>query len=426
MRFSFSVKHSAYLLSALLLLACQPPVASEGQPDNIDNSTGKTPITINDDSVMMTPDHILNIKSSRYQPSLGLQGKIEPIKQTKFLAASDIIVEQVLVAEGEWVDAGTPLLVVRRQMNKKGENADLQDIPTSETSSVKNTATVDKSTDNTTKSNITSTQYSVSQKPATQSSGELSESANLSKSKTLAKTDINDPVAVGKGPSIASTGRENAQNAAEDEISPYELFTVNASFSGRVENLYIVAKQQVKVRQPLLQFSDKSDLHFIATLPIQAKPQLSVGQTVNFVTEGLNDKFTGQVSDLQVSTAPQKLLVYVSVIDAETSRHKLQPDMTVTGRVDYGQIEVGTIVPEHALHDVDLAPLKRPPYQPLFSLKANVWIIKQDQHLTRQPVEVIKYDPSSGQYLIAGINNDSLIFLANLPIDAIGKKAVVS
>ena len=102
------------------------------------------------------------------------------------------------------------------------------------------------------------------------------------------------------------------------------------------------------------------------------------------------------------------------------------PQRHVIGRVNYGQIEVGTIVPERAIHDVDLSELQKQPYQPLSPLKANVWIIKQDQRLTRQPVEVIEYNPSTGQYLIAGISNDSLICLADLPIESAGKKVVIS
>lgn len=100
--------------------------------------------------------------------------------------------------------------------------------------------------------------------------------------------------------------------------------------------------------------------------------------------------------------------------------------MIATGRVNYGQIAVGTIVPELAIHDADLSALKRPPYQPITPLTANVWIVKQDQRLTRQPVEIIEYNPDTEQYLIAGVNNDSLICLADLPVESAGKKVVIS
>ena len=114
------------------------------------------------------------------------------------------------------------------------------------------------------------------------------------------------------------------------------------------------------------------------------------------------------------------------MVNNEVSRHQLLPGMKVTGRVDYGQIEVGTIVPKRALHNVDLTELHAPPYKPLRSLSANIWIIGQDQRLTSQPIEVIEYDPLTKQYLIAGITNDSLICLANLSIESEGKKVVVS
>ncbi len=176
----------------------------------------------------------------------------------------------------------------------------------------------------------------------------------------------------------------------------------------------------------LLQLSDDRNLRFIATLPIQAESQLSIGQNVNFTVTGLTDNFTGQVSKLTVNQQTNKLLVNVHVVKNDVSRGKLRPNMAVSGRVDYGQIEVGTVVPEQGIHDVDLAELKKPPYKPLSPLTANVWIIKQDQRLTRQAVEVIEYDPSTGQYLIAGVSNDSLICLADLPLETAGKKAVIS
>ena len=105
----------------------------------------------------------------------------------------------------------------------------------------------------------------------------------------------------------------------------------------------------------------------------------------------------------------QKLLVRVDVVKNKTSRDVLLPDMKVTGRINYGQIDVGTIVPKHALHDVDLTELQTPPYKPLSPLTANVWIIGQDQRLIRRPIEIVEYDPITKQYLIAGVSNDSLI-----------------
>lgn len=79
---SKGLKNSAYLCSALLLLAACQPSPPTDEPVTAENSeTVETPIIIDDDSVTLTPDHILSIKPSRYQPSIGLQGVIEPIKK---------------------------------------------------------------------------------------------------------------------------------------------------------------------------------------------------------------------------------------------------------------------------------------------------------------------------------------------------------
>lgn len=111
----------------------------------------------------------------------------------------------------------------------------------------------------------------------------------------------------------AARSIDNAKKASPS----FDLITVRASFSGRIENLYIKKDNQLDPRTTLLQLSDETKLHFMATLPIQAKPQLSVGQTVNFTTEGLSGQFTGQVSKLTATRQPKKLLVYVNVIDNE-------------------------------------------------------------------------------------------------------------
>ena len=349
------LKKSVYILSALFLIACQPTSPTEAlSSDN--NEPVDIPL-ISADSITITPDHILSIKPTRYQPSLGLQGRIEPIKQINLMAAQPLTVEQVLVSDNQWVKKGTPLLTVRRQeiLNKVIGFDD-------------------------TETNI---------------EAELNTTASNSKDRTTAKQSS-------------------------------DLITLRARFSGRIENLSVQAGQKIEAQTVLLKLSDETELHFISTLPIEAESQISVGQTVNFTAEDRVDKFTGQVSKVQAVKQPMQLLVYVNVINNEVSRNQLAPDMQVTGRVDYGQIEVGTIVPKIALHNVDLTQIQVPPYKPLRSLTANIWIIGQDQRLTRQPIEVIEYDPLTKQYLIAGISSDSLICLANLPIESKGKKVVVS
>lgn len=404
------LKKSPYLLSVLLLLACQPSPPTD-EPVTAENSeTVDNPLIISDSTVTMTPDHILSIKPSRYQPSLGLQGNIQPIKQSQFVAAQPLYVEQVLVSEGQQVEKDAPLLIVRRlDMTSQ--------IPPKRSDEI-NTEADGNSAPQT--ENAAPQTKSAAKDPATE--------------KTSPRPDQTKQATSDSNPASAKLPRQNdadtdAATGTPDDASKhssYQLITVRASFAGRIAQLNAAAGQQLAARTSLLQIADETKLYFVATVPIQAKPQLSVGQTVNFTTAELTDQFTGQVSKLVEAPHPKKLLVHVNVIDNESSRKKLLPKMQVTGRVNYGQIDVGTIVPRRALHDVNLTELHSPPYKPLRPLAANVWIIGQDQRLARQPVEVIEFNPTTQQYLIAGISNDSLICLADLPLDSKGKKVIVS
>ena len=422
---SSPLKKSVYLLSALLIIACQPsPPTSE--PVTAENSeTVNTPLLIRADSITMTPDHILSVKPTRYQPSLGLEGEIEPIKKVNLIAGQALIVEKVLVKKNQWVEKGAPLFIVRRQTTEIQQPADA----VAATNSAE-TVEINKKSDIKPEQSTANNQNSANDTVI--NSGNQTKQAVKNDAEIDAESDAKMTAANSKKPTTdnatSSGSNDDLNNTQENTQSEksYNLITVRASFSGRIEKLYIKNEQKIEARQPLLKLSDETELHFIATLPIDAESQISVGQTVNFTAEGLIDEFTGQVSKLTTTQQPKQLLVAVNVVDNEVSRNQIRPDMKVTGRVDYGQIQVGTTVPKRALHNVDLTVLHKPPYKPLRPLIANVWIIKQDQRLTRQPVEVIEYDPLTKQYLIAGITNDSLICLANLPVESEGKKAVVS
>lgn len=412
---------ATYVLSACLLVACQPPPATDDTALNSNDQAA--PVIIEADSVLMSPEHILNIKSSRYQPSLGLQSTLEPAEEQKLIAAKDLIIDKILVAEGDWVEKGSPLFVVYRQAtntNSEAKKANtLSDQTLSDSSATKalkdnvskgNEPEDSKSED---KALIEQATSNISNKN-NKESGDIA--SNLQDTKSQAKAVDTNTNNLPKTATLTSNKNKSASTPV----------TVIAKTSGYVSALFIEAGQTVKTGKLLLELGEKSNLHFVATLPIQAKPQLSVGQTVNFSAEALTNTFTGQVSKLTVDNTTKQLLVYVSVIDNEVSRAQLLPGMSATGRVNYGQIEVGTIVPRSALHDVDLSALQKPPYQTAAPLNANIWIIKQDQRLTRQPVEVIEYDPSTEQYLIAGVSNDSLICLADLPVESAGKLVIVS
>ena len=364
------------LVLPVVLSACQPQSPTDAR-DIDDGAPKQAHIVVNKDSVSMAQEDILSIKSSRYQPSLGLQGTLAPIQETTYRALKDATVTEIFVEPDQWVDKNTPLLML----------SSISTQTTSETAQ-------DASTENL-------NAHKIPRSNAQQTSPTQEEAAENH-----------------------STLAENMTTAKDTE--KVDTLLMRARFAGRVDALYVQEGAHVQIKDNLLHLADDRNLQFTAAVPLQAKSQLSVGQTVNFTTDSLNERFTGQVSALLASNTPNQLRVEVHVLEQVGETSPLRPDMTVTGRVNYGQIEVGTIVPERGIHDADLSALKSPPYQPLSPLTANVWVIKQDQRLTRQPVEVIEYDPNTKQYLVAGISNDSLICLANLPIESAGKKVVIS
>ncbi len=408
------------LLTVIIAMTgCQPPDPIVKKPSIDSQPATDLPIVIDENTVTMSPEHILSIKPSRYQPSLGLRGNIATIKQVRFKANQALTVQQVLVEPNQWVEAGTPLFIVKRQ-----------DITTPAETIADNSSSNDSDT------NIKSDSDSgINVKKDSTATANAKTTANTGTDGSSAAKTATAPNNPTTKPDIttatADTTLENTVNESKDKspsrpkMDTPSLITIKAPFTGRVDTLSIQAMQQLDINTPMLSLSNNNDLHFVATLPIQAKPRLSVGQTVNFTTASLSDTFTGQVSKLTVST-DDKLLVDVHVINTDNNRGKLKANMAVSGRVDYGQIEVGTIVPKSAIHDADLSALSKAPFRPMVTLTANVWIIQQNQRLTRQPVEVIEYDPDTDRYLIAGINNDSLICLAQLPLQSAGKKVIVS
>ncbi len=421
-RFSVSFKNSVLISSALLIAACQPPASSDERQINDNNTPVDSPLIIDADSVTMSPDYILNIKPSRYQPSLGLQGVIEPVQQSRFIAAQNLTVQKVLVTEGQWVEKGTPLLMVQRQSTVEKASTNKTNEVLAENTTNDNEQVSNKS------SNVIKKEGAPIDSNNEVAANRPDDSNSIIANKTSTQT-TNTPAPDNDQSSNNAMTNSNQTVINKNEVLITKIaqpIVIRASFSGRIGNLNVKAQEQVDARTSLLNLSDDRDLRFVATLPMQAESQLSVGQNVNFTTKALGEKFTGQVSKLTASDKPDKLLVHIHVVKNDASRDTLKLDMRVTGRVDYGQIEVGTIVPKRALHDVDLSVLHSPPYQSLTPLMANIWIIQQDQRLTRQPVEVINYDPDTDQYLIAGISNDSLICLADLPIASAGKKVVVS
>lgn len=405
---------------SLLLLGCQPPDAQQtedaAQTKQSKKDDNLPAVLISADSVTITQDHLLNIKFKRYQPSLGLDGTTFSADLITLTNPTTTSIEAILIQPGQWVKQGETLMTLKvidpAQVEVKRLSAADTTTATSEPSASKTQAKEAKDA-------ARDTQQSLPTSSALRSTPQSSTAATANP-----QQDAINPT------NSADAGNKTAMSSASSpEQSSYQagqLLNVNAPFSGRIDHLYPSLGQRLAAKLPLVKISNPQKLKFIGALPIEAKPQLSIGQTVNFSVGDSAEIYTGQLSQITTSHNPSQLLAHVDIIVTAANKDKLSSGMAVKGRIDYGQIEVGTIVPKSGIHDADLSALSKPPYQAKVPIKANVWIIGQDQRLTRQPVEVIEYDPKTEQYLVAGISNDSLICLAPLPASSIGKKVIVS
>lgn len=386
------------MIMSFMLIGCQPPAdrANDGTNGNQSNKeTAVSPVKISEDSVTITQDHLLNIKFKRYQPSLGLDGTTFSAQSMTLTNPVAVSVEAILVNLGQEVKQGDPLLTLKVIAPEQVKITHQDSQGNTQQESQGNNANA---------------------KP-------INSDAKIAPENSAKTTTTSAP---SSGQAAVPIDVKPSDGTAQTSYQVGQTLSISAPFNGRIDQIYPQLHNQMAANLPLIKITNPQKLKFIGILPSEAQPQLSIGQTVNFSIDGSDETFTGQLSQMTPSNNPSQLLAHVDIIITEDNKNKLSSGMVVEGRIDYGQIEVGTIVPKAGIHDADLSALSKPPYQAKVPIKANVWIIGQDQRLTRQQVDVIEYDPKTEQYLVAGISNDSLICLAPLPAESAGKKVIVS
>ncbi len=402
MSISFKIFKTSPIVSKLWLVtvissqlfACQPQ-NEEQQVIELYDDIGKVFIT--DTAITVQPEHIAHIKSERYQPSLSLYGRLIPIKQVFIRSQQTVTLLQVAVKQGDKVKKGQLLLSVLPNL------------------SVNNT---DNSNINNTNKNTGSDHYD-------------NDNDNANHDKDSSKLE-------------------------SDTKSKYQPIEITAPFSGKIQHLYYQQEDVfnrftatvVTKNQPLMILSDDTQWRFVSQLPAYTKSKLSIGQHVNFslrhdknnAGEQANKqhaiKLTGQISD--ITTHKDKAMsVTVHVLPNRGRPFPLKQGMAVQGKVDYGQIEVGTLIAKAGVHPIlthetygglatDLSVFNQPNAHVVAPVKAYVWIVNHDRKLKRQVVDVIRYDKQSQQYLVAGIPNEVLICLVDLPASAEGRLLRVS
>lgn len=374
------------LVACILVACCFSLNGCKKQEPVVESHDNHGLILIGDTHVTLTPEHIASIKSEQYQPSLNLYGQLSPAQQTTIKFDSKIKIKSFLCQKG--------------QMVKKGE--------------VLFTYTVLPSL-------LTSRDIAKQSSKTEEGTRNLAEQVSDDINNTVKKIGDN---LQGLQNDIQTTEADNTQITTNKNE---EVFEYTAPFDGQISPIYYQANDEVGINAPILNIQSIDMLKFIGLLPAYTKPRLIIGQHVNLALDDAPEVkgLTGQVSDVVELKTQHKVAVHVQMVE-NTNQYLPKIGAMVTGRLDYGQLDIGTLVDESAIHDADLSEFSSPDAHVAAPIKAFVWIVNQDKLLARQAVEVISFNAQSQQYLVSGIPSDTLIVLADLPKDAEGKTLQIS
>lgn len=414
---------SALVVLSLLVSACKPvPDAKLTDLESFDdkherdglvhgNTAVRPPtdadnakITINGDNVTLAKAHVMSIKSERYQPAFRLEGVIIPHKQTTIPLPQDGKLDRMLIKVGDTVKVGDIVGKFYQETVTFADNPDnsldnrddsLDDNKSDDTGKPADNANTDKQ--NTNKAENTKT-----------SEKSKDHSKNTGKISPQEQTDDTD-----------------------DEIPTAPIITkipfdVKSSMTGKVDAIFINDKDKTHPQTtPVLVISDERFIKFISPLPADFADYLAIGDGVSFDTED-GRSFGGQIQEITPNPKVRGMMeIHVAITPEQVKKAKLTLGERVGGYVNYGQIDVGVLVPAFAIFDdelnpMDLSELTKPPYRPATPRPAWLWTVGQDERLALSKIVVIEYQPESDQYLIAGITLDGLVVLADLPKQAHG------
>jgi membrane fusion protein (multidrug efflux system) len=105
-------------------------------------------------------------------------------------------------------------------------------------------------------------------------------------------------------------------------------------------------------------------------------------------------------------------------------------DRYATGKLNYGVAQVGVLVPMSAvvLESRAKGAANKPTDQSATNptLEAGtILVVSKDNVITKQPIKVLKHLDDTSQYLIAGIEANTTVIVANLNANDVGKKVVL-
>lgn len=386
---------------ALCLSACDKSATpiTDGQ-----KTAASTTSAIGSNEIQLLSQDVITAKAERYQPNVLVTGTLQANERTSVQSTVNAQVVKVFADVGQTVKQGEPLI----QLDNRNSQDQLVQAQADVAAAI---AQARVATSLAQKNKLLLEQGFVSQ---------------IEYERSLAE----------------SIAQQEAVKARQAQLNSVKRLTqdtiITAPRGGVIGSRSVNIGQVVAPNQPLMDIVDTSQLEFAANVPSEAQDQLTIGQSVPFMIGNQPTSFVGQISRIapQIDPVTRQLTVYITV-KPHQGGITLKAGQFATGHVDYGQIQVGVLIPMAAVN-LTTSVVQLPASQAaanrltnnVKSISSNqatgtVWIIEKDKRLNRQPVRIIRQDDTHSQYLVEGIEQGVLVVTAPLNDNDIGKKAVL-
>ena len=390
------------LMASYGLTACDKTPSTT--PDKAAVSASQ-PASLSADELALVDSDVITAKAERYQPNVLVTGTLQANQRTAVQSTVNAQVIRVLADVGQAVRQGDALIQL--------DNRNSQD------------------------------QVAQARADLAAAQAQASVSTSLAqKNKRLFEQGFVSQIEYERSLAEA-TAQQEAVKARQAQLNSVQRLSqdtiITAPSAGVVGSRSVNVGQVVAPNQPLMEIIDTSQLEFAANVPSEAQDQLQIGQSVPFTVGNNPTNFVGQISRIapQVDPVTRQLTIFVKVNPVQNGT-SLKAGQFATGHVDYGQIQVGVLVPMSA---VSLSP-NAPASQTSGSLGLTdktattasdnaapntgmVWVVGKDKRLSQQSVHIIRRDDANSQYLVEGIEQGTVVVVARLNSNDTGKKVVL-
>ena len=402
---------SLAVASAVMSLSgCQKQQNDNKSPLSTQNTqvtTASATTQIANNEIQLLAADVITAKADRFEPSVTVTGTLQPSDHTVVQSTVNAQVQQVLADVGKTVAKGEPL--VRLDISdSKNQLAQAQaDVAAAQAQAI------------------------VANKLA-------------ERNKILLEQGFVSQIEYERSVADSIAQRESIKAKQAQLSSAQKMFgdtTIYAPTTGIVSSRSVNVGQVVTQNQALMEIIDPNKLEFAANVPSEAQTQLQIGQQVPFSISNQTNQYIGQISRIspQVDAATRQLTIYIAVKPSQRNRG-LRPGMYAKGKLNYGVAQVGVLVPMSAVM-LESKALESKALESGAKGAANkssdqsatsptletgtILVVSKDNVITKQPIKVLKHLDDTSQYLIAGIEANTTVIVANLNANDVGKKVVL-